>query len=238
MCGSTLTTDRSGKQQMIWILLGAPGAGKGTQAERLKGDFGFVQISTGEMLREAIRTGSALGKTVQEYVTRGELVPDDLVAAVLQERLVQGEVGNGVILDGFPRTVRQAQILEEMLAKLCWQLCGVLYLDVPEEVFQQRLVGRRTCPQCGANYHVVTMPPKVEGRCDRCGAELVIRPDDTPEAIRKRLQVYHQQTEPLIAFYDQRGLLERVDASSDVQGVYQAVKDTISRRRRQCLKNA
>lgn len=223
---------------MIWIFLGAPGAGKGTQAQRLQGDFGFVQVSTGEMLREAMRTGSELGKTVQEYITRGDLVPDDLVAAVLQEQLAQGEIGNGVILDGFPRTVRQAQILEEMVAKHCWQLCGVLYLDVPEEVLQQRLGGRRTCAQCGANYHILTMPPKVEGRCDRCGADLVIRPDDTPEAIRKRLQVYHQQTEPLIAFYEQRGLLERVDAGDDVDAVYQVVKDVVSRRRRQCLTGA
>ncbi|MEJ5252413.1 MAG: adenylate kinase [Chthonomonadetes bacterium] len=220
---------------MIWIFLGAPGAGKGTQAERLREDFGFVSVSTGEMLREAMRAGSELGKTVQEYVTRGDLVPDDLVAAVLRERLAQGNTGNGVILDGFPRTVRQAEILEEMLAKHCWQLCGVLYLEASEEVVLQRLGGRRNCPQCGANYHVVTMPPKVEGVCDRCGAELVIRPDDAPEAIRKRLEVYHQQTKPLIAFYDQRGILERIDASGEVDEVYQAVKDAVSRRWQKCL---
>ncbi|MGQ9488215.1 MAG: adenylate kinase [Armatimonadota bacterium] len=220
---------------MIWILLGAPGAGKGTQAQRLQGDFGFVQISTGEMLRDAMRRGTELGKTVQEYITRGDLVPDDLVAAVLQERLAQGNVGNGVILDGFPRTVRQAQILEEILAKHCWQLCAVLYLKVTEGVVQQRLGGRRTCPQCGANYHVITMPPKVDGRCDQCGGELVIRPDDTPEAIRKRLEVYHQQTEPLVAFYDGRGMLEQIDADGDADEVYQAVKSAISRRRQQCL---
>ncbi len=220
---------------MIWIFLGAPGAGKGTQAERLQGDFGFVQISTGELLREAMRAGTELGKTVQGYVTRGELVPDDLVAAVLQERLAQGNTGNGVILDGFPRTVRQAEILEEILQKHCWQLCGVLYLEASEEVVQERLGGRRNCPQCGANYHVVTMPPKVDGRCDRCGAELVIRPDDTPDAIRNRLEVYHRQTEPLVAFYQQRGVLERVDASGDVDEVYRSVKEAVSRRWRQCL---
>ncbi len=220
---------------MIWIFLGAPGAGKGTQAERLREDFGFVSISTGEMLREAMRAGSELGKTVQEYVTRGDLVPDDLVAAVLRERLAQGNTGNGVILDGFPRTVRQAEILEEMLTKHCWQLCGVLYLEASEEVVLQRLGGRRNCPQCGANYHVVTMPPKVEGVCDRCGAELVVRPDDAPEAIRKRLEVYHQQTEPLIAFYSQRGILERIDASGEVGEVYQAVKGVVSRRWQKCL---
>lgn len=220
---------------MIWIFLGAPGAGKGTQAERLQGDFGFVQISTGEMLREAMRAGTELGKTVQGYVTRGELVPDSLVAAVLQERLAQGNTGNGVILDGFPRTVRQAEILEEILAKHCWQLCGVIYLDASEEVVLQRLGGRRTCPQCGATYHVVTMPPKEEGRCDRCGTELVVRPDDAPDAIRKRLEVYRQQTEPLVVFYSQRGLLERIDAGGDAEEVYQAVKSAISRRWRQCL---
>lgn len=220
---------------MIWIFLGAPGAGKGTQAQRLQGDFGFVQISTGEMLREAMREGTELGKTVQEYITRGELVPDDLVAAVLQERLAQGNVDNGVILDGFPRTVRQAQILEEILAKHCWHLCAVLYLKVTEDVVQQRLGGRRTCPQCGANYHVITMPPKTDGRCDQCGGELVIRPDDTPEAIRKRLEVYHWQTEPLIAFYDGRGMLEQVDADGDADEVYQAVKSAISRRWQQRL---
>lgn len=220
---------------MIWIFLGAPGAGKGTQAERLREDFGFVSISTGELLREAMRAGSELGRTVQEYVTRGDLVPDDLVAAVLRERLAQGNTGNGVILDGFPRTVRQAEILEEMLAKHCWQLCGVLYLEASEEVVLQRLGGRRNCPQCGANYHVVTMPPKVEGVCDRCGAGLVTRPDDAPEAIRKRLEVYHQQTEPLIAFYSQRGILERIDASGEVGKVYQAVKGVVSRRWQKCL---
>ncbi len=220
---------------MIWIFLGAPGAGKGTQAERLQGDFGFVQISTGELLREAMRAGTQLGKTVQEYVTRGELVPDDLVAAVLRERLAYGDMGNGVILDGFPRTVRQAEILEGILDKHCWKLCGVLYLEAAEEVVQERLGGRRNCPQCGANYHVVTLPPKVEGRCDRCGAELVIRPDDTPEAIRNRLEVYHRQTEPLVAFYDQRGMLERIDASGEVEQVYRSVKEAVSRRWRQCL---
>lgn len=223
---------------MIWIFLGAPGAGKGTQAERLQGDFGFVQVSTGEMLREAMRAGTELGKNVEGYITRGELVPDDLVAEVLQERLAQGDTGNGVILDGFPRTVRQAEILEEIMARHCWQLCGVLYLDAPEEVVLQRLGGRRICLRCGANYHEVTMPPKVEGRCDRCGAELVVRPDDAPDAIRKRLEVYRQQTEPLVAFYSQRGILERIDASGDAEEVYQAVKAAISRRWQQCLAGA
>ncbi|MDW8289479.1 MAG: adenylate kinase [Armatimonadota bacterium] len=220
---------------MIWIFLGAPGAGKGTQAERLQGDFGFVQVSTGELLREAMRAGTELGNRVQGYITRGELVPDDLVAGVLIERLTWGETGNGVILDGFPRTVRQAEILEQILAKHCWQLCAVLYLDVPEEVVLLRLGGRRNCPQCGANYHVVALPPKVAGRCDRCGGELVVRPDDTPEAIRKRLEVFHQQTEPLVAFYSGKRLLERIDASGEVDEVYQAVKSVVSRRWRQCL---
>lgn len=220
---------------MIWIFLGAPGAGKGTQAERLQKEFGFVQISTGELLREAMRAGTELGKTVQGYVTRGELVPDDVVAAVLQERLAQGNTGKGVMLDGFPRTVRQAEILEEILKAHGWQLCGVLYLEASEEVVQQRLGGRRNCPQCGANYHIVTMPPKVEGRCDRCGAELVVRSDDTPEAIRKRLEVYREQTEPLVAFYNQRGLIERIDASGEVDEVYSAVKEAVSRRWQQCM---
>jgi adenylate kinase len=223
---------------MIWIFLGAPGAGKGTQAERLQQDFGFVQISTGELLREAMRAGTELGKTVQGYVTRGELVPDEVVASVLRARLVRGDTGTGVILDGFPRTVRQAEILEQMLAEHCWQLCGVLYLEASEEVVQQRLGGRRNCPQCGANYHVFTMPPKVEGRCDRCGAQLVVRPDDTPEAIRKRLEVYHRQTEPLVLFYSQRGVLERIDASGEVDEVYRAVKESVSRRWQRCLENA
>ncbi|GBC95797.1 Adenylate kinase [bacterium HR16] len=230
-----MATDRSEKKLMIWIFLGAPGAGKGTQAERLRGDFGFVQISTGEMLREAIRAGTELGKSVQGYVTRGELVPDDLMAAVLQERLAQGNTGNGVILDGFPRTVRQAEMLEEILARHCWQLCGVVYLDTSEEVILQRLGGRRICPRCGANYHVVTMPPKVEGRCDRCGAELVVRPDDAPEAVRKRLEVYRKQTEPLVTFYSQRGLLERINASGEAEEVYQAVKAAVARRWQRCL---
>lgn len=222
----------------MWIFLGAPGAGKGTQAERLQDDFGFVQISTGELLREAMRAGTEIGKRVQGYITRGELVPDEVVASVLQERLIRGDTGNGVILDGFPRTVRQAEILEQILAEHCWQLCGVIYLEVSEEVVQQRLGGRRTCSQCGATYHVVTMPPQEEGRCDRCGGTLIVRPDDTPEAIRKRLEVYHQQTEPLVLFYSQRGLLERIDAGGEVDEVYQLVKESVSRRWQQCLKNA
>jgi len=223
---------------MMWIFLGAPGAGKGTQAERLQDDFGFVQISTGELLREAMRAGTEIGKRVQGYITRGELVPDEVVASVLQERLIRGDTSNGVILDGFPRTVRQAEILEQILAEHCWQLCGVIYLEVSEEVVQQRLGGRRTCSQCGATYHVVTMPPQEEGRCDRCGGTLIVRPDDTPEAIRKRLEVYHQQTEPLVLFYSQRGLLERIDAGGEVDEVYQLVKESVSRRWQQCLKNA
>ncbi|GIV15107.1 MAG: adenylate kinase [Armatimonadota bacterium] len=222
---------------MIWILLGAPGAGKGTQAKRLQGDLGFVQISTGELLREAMKAGTELGKNVEGYIRRGELVPDNLVAEVLQERLAQGDTGNGVILDGFPRTVRQAQMLEEILARHHWRLCGVLYLDASEEVVLHRLGGRRTCPQCGANYHVVTMPPKVDGRCDRCGAELVLRPDDALDAIHKRLEVYREQTEPLVAFYSQRGMLERIDAGGDAEEVYRAVKTAISRRWQQCLAN-
>lgn len=220
---------------MIWIFLGAPGAGKGTQADRLQREFGFVQISTGELLREEMRSGSTLGRSVEGYIKRGELVPDDLVVSVLQRRLSGGELGNGVILDGFPRTVRQAELLAEVLEKHCLKVCAVLYLEVPEEVVLLRLGGRRNCPQCGANYHVVSLPPKQQGRCDRCGGELVIRPDDTPEAIRKRLEVYHEQTEPLVTFYESQGLLERIDASGEVEEVYQLLKCSISRRWRQCL---
>lgn len=221
---------------MIWIFLGAPGSGKGTQAERLKQDFGFVSISTGEMLRQAMEAGTPLGQTVEDYVKRGELVPDELMAAVLQERLSQGDTGNGVILDGFPRTLPQARILEKMLQERHWQLCGVLYLHVAEEVVQQRLGGRRVCVQCGAGYHIHTLPPKVEGRCDNCGAELSIRSDDTPEAIRNRLEVYRERTEPLIAFYTERDLLDRIDAGADVDTVYQAVKGKVLWRQQRCIK--
>jgi adenylate kinase len=201
------------------ILLGAPGAGKGTQAQRLAVRFGIPQISTGDMLRAARREGTPLGKKAEEYMTAGKLVPDDVVIGLVEERLQQPDAKAGFILDGFPRTIPQAEALDAVLKKLGRSRISVVDVQVPETVLQERLGGRLSCPKDGASYHVKFTPPKKEGVCDTCGAPLVVRADDRPEAISKRLAEYHEKTAPLAAYYGKAGVLKSIDGVGELEVV-------------------
>jgi adenylate kinase len=193
------------------VLLGAPGAGKGTQAAEITQRVGLPHISTGDLLRAAIRDGSSLGRRVAAIVERGELVPDGLIAEVMEERLGRPDAADGFLLDGFPRTVAQAELLERILARRGQGLDRVIRLDVPESEIIDRLSGRRSCGHCGAVYHVQHNPPRRDGLCDRCGSELSQRPDDTVPVIAERLKAYREQTAPLVTRYQEAGLLLSVD---------------------------
>ncbi|MDK2798988.1 MAG: adenylate kinase [Clostridiales bacterium] len=188
---------------MKLIILGAPGAGKGTQAEILSQKFNIPTISTGEIIRNAIRQGTALGNEAKQYIDRGLLVPDSVVIDIIKDRLHEDDCKNGFILDGFPRTVPQA----DALTKMGITIDKVLSLEVPEEKIIQRISGRRQCNECGATYHVIYKPPKQENKCDVCGGELIMRKDDAPETVKNRLRVYHEQTEPLKDYYKNKDLL-------------------------------
>lgn len=212
---------------MVWVLLGAPGCGKGTQANMLMAQSDMKSYSTGEMLRKAVAEGSELGSQVKSYMESGGLVPDELIANVLAARLEQDGIGSGVLLDGFPRTLPQAQLLDNMLSKNGWTLSGVLYFDTDEALILQRLGGRLSCPGCGAGYHATSMPPVKAGVCDKCSADLITRKDDTPEAIQNRLRVYAESTEPLVAYYQQQGALKNIDASGNADEVFAKVKAVI-----------
>lgn len=198
------------------ILLGAPGAGKGTQAAHLRDEWGLTHISTGDILRAEVREGTELGKSAQVCMERGELVPDDLIIRMMEARLKLLGDSTGYILDGFPRTVAQAEALDEMLQRIGHTLDAVVDLVVPDKELIRRLTGRRVCPNCSAVYHVDTMKPKEEGICDRCGATLIQRKDDQIEAITHRLEVYKAQTAPLIAYYEARGKLVTIDGTIGV----------------------
>lgn len=207
------------------ILLGPPGAGKGTQAELLRVDFNLAHISTGDMLRAAVAEGSELGKQAQGYMERGELVSDELIVALIRERIGAEDARAGFLLDGFPRTIAQAQALAEALGAGGRELSAVVLLEVPDEVVVQRLAGRRVCVKNPAHiYHVEFDPPKHEGVCDQDGARLEQREDDREETIRRRLAVYHEQTEPLIDYYDQRSLLHRFDAARDREHLHEIIR--------------
>jgi adenylate kinase len=195
------------------ILLGAPGSGKGTAAERIREQSGYAHISTGDMLRAAVKQGTPLGRQADGYMQRGELVPDALMIRLVEERLGAGKPDDRYLFDGFPRTQAQAELLGRALAARGTRLRHVLLLEAPRAVLITRLTGRRICRQCGANYHVVNVPPKRPGVCDACGGELYQRPDDEEATIVRRLDVYSRQTEGLIAWYQQQGLLRRVDSS-------------------------
>ena len=192
------------------ILLGAPGAGKGTQAEKICEYCHIPQISTGNIIRAAMRDGTEAGKKAQEFVNAGKLVPDAVVIEMVNERLKQDDCKNGFILDGFPRTVPQAQALKEMGV----EIDHVIDIEVPDETIMQRMTGRRVCGECGATYHLVYNPPKVENTCDKCGHELIIRKDDHPDTVKDRLQVYHEQTEPLKDFYKELNVLYKIGRAS------------------------
>jgi adenylate kinase len=201
------------------ILFGAPGAGKGTQAAILAEKTGLVHITTGELFREAIRQETELGKQAKPYYDRGQLVPDDLTIAMLLERLSQGDCARGCLLDGFPRTLEQATALDEALAHEGRAIGKVGYIQVPEDELLSRLSGRWSCRQCGSVYHQRFQPPRQAGHCDQCGGELYQREDDRPETVRRRLEVYFQQTAPLIDYYRDRGKLVGIDGDKSVEEV-------------------
>ena len=198
---------------MKLILLGAPGAGKGTQAEILSRRLGIPTISTGAMLRAAMKAGTPVGLRAKEYVDNGRLVPDEVIIGIVKERLAMEDCKNGCILDGMPRTIPQAAALMEK---------GIIFdavvsIEICDDVIEGRMTGRRVCPACGASYHVVANPPKTEGICDTCGKELVIRKDDNPETVRNRLQVFHAETEPLKDFYSKLGVLKLVEGNQPIE---------------------
>jgi adenylate kinase len=213
---------------MKLILLGPPGAGKGTVAKGLMQIDGSVQISTGDILRAAIADGTELGKQVEASMAAGNLVTDELIMGIMEQRLQQEDCQKGYLLDGFPRTIPQARALKALLAKLGEKLDCALELDMPRDVIMDRLTTRRTCNNCGAIYNVKSKPPKVDGVCDVCGNAIVQRDDETEEAIENRLQVYNEQTAPLVEFYRDEGLLVSVP-SSDLDAVTEAIKDRIQR---------
>jgi adenylate kinase len=210
------------------ILFGPPGAGKGTQAERLQEDFQLPFISTGEMLRRNVKEGTDLGKEAQRYMDAGDLVPDDVIVAMVAERLGEDDAQDGCILDGFPRTIEQAEALDKQLSDMGRRITTALLVDVPDEEVIRRLSGRRVCAKSGHNYHVEFDPPKQEGVCDQDGSQLVQRDDDKPEVIRKRLRVYHEKTAPLIDYYDDQGLMRRIDGTRPADEVHDHIRAVIA----------
>jgi adenylate kinase len=206
------------------VLLGSPGSGKGTQGERLQEDFRLPYWATGEILRAAVRDGTDLGREAKQYMDRGDLVPDEVVVGVIAERIDSHEAADGFILDGFPRTTVQAEALDEKLEELGRALTAAVLIEVSDEEVVRRLGGRRTCVKEGHVFHVEFDPPKNEGICDVCGARLEVRDDDKPEVIRHRLEQYHTKTEPLVAFYEEGGLLRRVDGSLEPDQVSDRIR--------------
>lgn len=209
------------------IMLGAPGAGKGTQAKKIAAKYGIPQISTGDIFRANIKNGTELGKKAKTYMDQGLLVPDELVVDLVVDRVNQDDCKNGYVLDGFPRTIPQAEALTEALAKMGQKVDYAIDVDVPDENIVRRMGGRRACVGCGATYHVEYAPTKKEGICDVCGGELILRDDDKPETVQKRLNVYHEQTQPLIDYYTKAGILKTVDGTVDINDVFQAIVDIL-----------
>ncbi len=208
-----------------FVFLGPPGAGKGTQAEIIAKKHGLVKISTGDILREAVKKGTELGKLADGYMKRGELVPDEIMLGLIEEELEK--IDKGFILDGFPRTVKQAEGLDELLAKKNLPLKAVILLDVPDDEIIKRLSARRVCPNCGAVYNLIFNPPKNDEICDVCGTKLVQRKDDNPETIKRRLDVYREQTAPLIGYYREKGLLVEIDGTGDPEKITRAIEEVV-----------
>ena len=209
------------------IMLGAPGAGKGTQAKMIAEKYQIPHVSTGDIFRANIKNGTELGMEAKKYMDQGLLVPDELTVKILLDRVAQEDCVNGYVLDGFPRTIPQAEVLDEALTKLGEKIDYAINVDVPDENIVRSMSGRRACLKCGATYHIEHIPPKQEGICDSCGSELVLRDDDKPETVQNRLKVYHEQTQPLIDFYTARGVLKTVDGTVDMKEVFTAITDIL-----------
>jgi adenylate kinase len=213
------------------VLLGPPGAGKGTQADRLRKDFSLPYYSTGIILREAVEAQSELGRKAKEYMDSGDLVPDELICEVIAERFDSGEADNGFLLDGFPRTIGQAEMLDRLLDSRGRELTAVLLVEAPDDEVVRRLSGRRTCAKGQHVYHVEFDPPKHEGVCDQDGSRLIQRDDDKPETVRKRLAVYHEQTEPLVEWYEDKSVLRRFDGTRSPDEVHDRIRATLATKR-------
>ena len=205
------------------VMLGAPGAGKGTQAKMIAEKYQIPHISTGDIFRANIKNGTELGKEAKKYMDQGQLVPDELTVKILLDRVANADCANGYVLDGFPRTIPQAKVLDNALTELGTQIDYAIDVEVPDENIVKRMSGRRACLACGATYHIEHIPPKAEGICDVCGQELVLRDDDKAETVLNRLQVYHNQTQPLIDFYTEKGVMKSVDGTVDMHDVFAAI---------------
>jgi adenylate kinase len=212
---------------MRLLFLGPPGAGKGTPARELAREWGVPQVATGDMLREAMQAGTPLGREAKQYYDKGDLVPDDVILRMVAERFKQPDAAQGFLLDGFPRTIAQADGLAAMLQNLGQKLDAVIYFDVSSPELVRRLTGRRLCRQCQTPYHLVSAPPRRAGVCDTCGGQLYQRPDDAEATVLNRLQVYERQTAPLLEYYKSRGLLRTVSGEGSVEGIRQALRDAV-----------
>lgn len=205
------------------IMLGAPGAGKGTQAKMIAEKYSIPHVSTGDIFRANIKDQTELGMEAKKYMDQGLLVPDELTVKILLDRVAKDDCKNGYVLDGFPRTIPQAEVLDKAVSELNESIDFAINVDVKDENIVKRMSGRRACLKCGATYHIEHIPPKKEGICDKCGSELVLRDDDKPETVQKRLNVYHEQTQPLIDYYNKKGILKEVDGSQDMKDVFSAI---------------
>ena len=210
------------------IMLGAPGAGKGTQAKMIAEKYGIPHISTGDIFRANIRNATELGMEAKKYMDEGKLVPDELTVKILLDRVAQDDCKNGYVLDGFPRTIPQAEVLTAALEKMNDAVDFAIDVNVPDENIVNRMSGRRACLTCGATYHIVHIPPKQEGICDKCGSALVLRDDDKPETVLNRLKIYHDQKQPLIDYYTEKGILKTVDGTKDMQEVFEQIVSILS----------
>lgn len=222
-----MSSGGKGQKEVRVVLVGPPGAGKGTQASRISAAYGIPHVATGEILRENVRQETELGKKAKRFMDKGELVPDELIIDMVRERLLEPDTENGFVLDGFPRTVPQAQALDEVLDELDQQLEAVVRMTISEDEVLRRITGRRVCEDCGANYHVETDPPRREGVCDECGGKLFQRDDDSEEIVRERLAAYREQTQGVVSFYEDRGLLRNVDAEGEVDEVTERMFDVL-----------
>ena len=205
------------------VMLGCPGAGKGTQAKIIAERYSIPHISTGDIFRANIKEGTELGKKAKTYMDQGALVPDELVVDLVADRLTWEDARDGFVLDGFPRTIPQAEALTKALKEMGTELDYAIDIEVPDQNIIERMGGRRACVSCGATYHLVNIPPKTEGKCDKCGSDLILRDDDKPETVKKRLDVYHEQTQPLIEYYQELGLLREVDGTVRMNEVFDAI---------------